>query len=58
MLNKDEFSIQLSVIVGGWSIPFQTFLKHEVIIQLYHNFLLHCTVAQNFVPSLGSSFTV
>jgi len=30
VLNKDvEFSIQLFVIVGGWSIPFRIFLKHE-----------------------------
>ena len=35
VLNKaEEFSIQLFVTVSGWSIPFQTFLKHEVVIQL------------------------
>jgi hypothetical protein len=35
VLNKEEeFSIYLFVIVGGWSIPFWTFLKHEVVIQL------------------------
>ena len=35
VLNKDEeFSTQLFVIVGGWSIPFRTFLKHEFVIQL------------------------